>query len=63
MRTHGNFVIVNLNRPVLGWAVGAGGFKCVVEFSKEEILKVKATCKFASLVHTDATSVFVAMMM
>jgi hypothetical protein len=61
--THGKFVIVNLDCPVLGWAVSAGGFKCVVEFLKEEILKAKAKRKFASLVRTDATSVFVAVMM
>jgi len=41
--------------------VGAGGFKSIVEFSEEEILKSGTPSKFTTLVGADATAVLVSM--
>ena len=59
--THGKFVVVVLNSAILGRAVSTGGFKGVMEFPKEEILKVDGTSKFATLIGTDAATFLVTM--
>ena len=57
---HGKLVIVIFNGAILRGAVGSREFKGVVELPKNKILEIKQAHKFATLVCTDAATLFMA---